>query len=366
MKTSHRVIAFCILFLASLCLQSPASSQEPQPQPLLAEPLQIGVFVNPPFVMRQGDKFTGMAVDLWERLGERLDRQYHYVEFQTLGDLLDATASGKVDVAVTNTTINRSRAERLDFTQPWFDGGMRIMINTDQSDGFGNLLAGLSKAGYLRSYAWMAMIVVAATVLLTLFDRRFDASFPKRWTDGIAESFYTVMSVATSGKPPARSNLFGWVGRIWQGVWLACGVAVLAYVTSSITSVMTTLSLTNQINSIADVADRPIGVLTGTVEEEFVRAQGIQMFRYPSLEDAVDGLRSGETTAIVADAPILEYYAHSHPDQPVKVVGRLFEPDKYGFALPRLSRLTRPITVALLGAIDSGEVEALRKQYFGR
>jgi len=79
-------------------------------------------------------------------------------------------------------------------------------------------------------------------VLLTFFDRRFDKSFPESWREGIAESFYTVMSVATSGKPAKRSNLFGWVGRIWQGLWLVCGVAVVAYVTSSVTSVMTTLS----------------------------------------------------------------------------------------------------------------------------
>lgn len=359
MEKRHRVIAFFILFMTSLCLPPPASAQQS------AEPLEVGVFVNPPFVMKQNDRFTGMAVDLWERLGQGLDRQYHYVEFQTLRDLLDATASGKIDVAVTNTTINKSRAERLDFTQPWFDGGMRIMINSDQREGFGSLLSGLSKAGYLRAYAWIALTIATATVLLTLFDRRFDKSFPQKWPEGIAESFYTVMSVATSGKPPARQNLFGWVGRLWQGIWLVCGIAVLAYVTSSITSVMTTLSLTNQINSLTDLADRPVGVLTGTVEEDFVRAQGMQMFRYSNLEQAVEGLMRGEAEAIVADAPILEYYAHSHPDLPVKVIGRLFEPDKYGFALPRRSPLTRPLTVSLLGAIDAGEVEALRSRYFG-
>src|SRR5690606_14028959 len=152
------------------------------------------------------------------------------------------------------------RAQRVDFTQPWYDGGDRIMIRTEQGQGFANLIAGLSDAGFLKAYVWIAAVIVAATILLTLFDRRFDKSFPTRWRDGIAESFYAVMSVATSGKPPARKNLFGWVGRIWQGLWLVCGIAVLAYVTSTVTSVMTSLSLTNQINS---VADRQIGRASG-------------------------------------------------------------------------------------------------------
>lgn len=360
MRAGYRAtIAFILLVISLLWSQAAALAQQP------SEPLNVGIYVNPPFVMKTGEKFTGMAVELWEDLAAKLDRQYHYVEFQTLHDLVAATASGKVDVAVTNMTINQSRAERIDFTQPWFDGGMRIMTGTEQGKGIGNLIAGLNDAGFLKAYAWIVLIIMVATVLLTFFDRRFDRSFPRNWPEGIAESFYTVMSVATSGKPPSRKNLFGWIGRIWQGLWLVCGIAVLAYVTSSVTSVMTTLSLTNQINSIADLADKPVGVLTGTVEEDFAREQGLQALPFPGLGDAIESLMKGEVTAIVADAPVLEYHDYTHPDQPVKVVGRLFEPDKYGFALPRSSPLTHPLTLAVLGAIDAGEVERLRSRYFG-
>ncbi len=355
----RRVVAFFFLLAVSLWPQVAAYAQQN------SGPLQVGLFVNPPFVMKDGEKFSGMAVDLWEGLAAKLDRQYRYVQFQTLHELVEATASGKVDVAVTNMTINQSRAERVDFTQPWFDGGMRIMTGTEQGTGFSSLIAGLSDAGFLRAYVWIALIIVAATVLLTFFDRWFDKSFPRKWPEGIAESFYTVMSVATSGKPPARKNLFGWAGRIWQGLWLVCGIAVLAYVTSSVTSVMTTLSLTNQINSVADLTDKPVGVLTGTVEEDFAREQGLQTLPLPDLDRAIESLARGEVIGIIADAPVLEYYDHTHPEQPVKVVGRLFEPDKYGFALPLHSPLTRSLTVAVLGAIDTGEVETLRTRYFG-
>lgn len=351
-------ISFVLLLMLS---GSHVAAQAQQP----SEPLNVGLFVNPPFVMKDKGQFTGMAVDLWEELAPKLGRQYHYIEFQTVHDLIEAAASGKVGVAVTNLTINQSRARQVDFTQPWFDGGMRIMTGTDQGKGFSNLISGLSDAGFLKAYAWIALIILVATAVLTLFDRRFDASFPKRWADGIAESFYTVMSVATSGKPPSRKNLFGWVGRIWQALWLVCGVAVLAYVTSSVTSVMTTLSLTNQINGVADLADKTVGVLTGTVEEDFAREEGLSTQTYPGVDHAIDSLVNGDVDAIIADAPVLEYYAYTHPNLPVKVVGRLFEPDKYGFALPRQSPLTRPLTINLLGALDSGEIEELRTKYFG-
>ncbi|WP_214477082.1 transporter substrate-binding domain-containing protein [Mesorhizobium sp. dw_380] len=351
----------CSVFLLLMLSWPQGAAQAQQP----SQPLNVGLFVNPPFVMKDKGRFTGMAVDLWEALAAKLGRQYRYVQFDTIHDLVQATASGKIDVAVTNLTINQSRAELLDFTQPWFDGGMRIMTSTERGKGFGNLIAGLSDAGFLKAYAWIALIIVAATVLLTVFDRRFDEAFPKRWRDGFAESFYTVMSVATSGKSPSRKNLFGWAGRIWQGLWLVCGIAVLAYVTSSVTSVMTTLSLTNKINGLADLTDKPVGVLTGTVEEDFARQKGLQTLTYAGLDRAVEGLVNGDVNAVIADAPVLEYHAYTHRDLPVKVVGPLFEPDKYGFALPRQSLLTRPLTIELLGAHDTGEIDDLRTRYFG-
>jgi ABC-type amino acid transport substrate-binding protein len=172
------------------------------------------------------------------------------------------------------------------------------------------------------------------------------------------------MSIATSGKA-SRKNLFGWIGRIWAGVWMVCGVAVLAYVTSSVTSVMTTLALTNQINSIADLPGRTVAVFTGSVAEEFAQESALASRSYDGIDHAVAALLAGRVAAIVGDAPVLEYYTHRHADSPLAVVGAIFEPDKYGFATPQESALSRSLTLELLGAHEAGLVEELRVKYFG-
>jgi polar amino acid transport system substrate-binding protein len=353
--------ALSLALLLTLLLPQASTAQAPQ----APETLDVGLFVDPPFVIADGGRFSGMAVELWENIAAELELPYRYVELETVGDLVEATASGQVDVAVTNLTINRPRAQLIDFTQPWFDGGMRIMVGSERRHGFRSLIAGLGDAGFLRAYAWIALVVVGATVVLTLFDRRFDAGFPTRWRDGIAESFFSVMSIATTGKPPSRKNLFGWMGRIWQGVWLICGIAVLAFVTSSVTSVMTTLSLANQIHGVTDLAGKRVGVLSGSIEADYAQEQALQTRAYPGLADAVDGLLNGEVSAVIADAPVLEYHVHTHPDLPLQVVGPLFQPDKYGFAVPQQSPLRSLLTVELLGALASGEVDDLKTRYFG-
>src|SRR5690606_2634941 len=104
-------------------------------------------------------------------------------------ELTDAAASGTIDIAVTNLTVTKERAERFDFTHPWFDAGQRIMVNEDAGGDFSDIISGLSESGHLRAYAWIVMVIILATILVTLFDRRFDKNFPRDWRDGLAEGF---------------------------------------------------------------------------------------------------------------------------------------------------------------------------------
>ena len=327
--------------------------------------LKVGVHASPPFVMDKSGQPSGMAVDLWKELADELGVKYEYQVFPTVRSLVDATADGQIDVAVTNLTVTRKRAERIDFTQPWFDAGLRIMVNEDRGSGFAAIVEGLRDAGHLQAYGWLAFVVAAATVFLTLFDRRFNPEFPGTWRDGIAESFYSVMSVATSGRLPSRKNTFGWIGRIMQAFWLVCGIAVLAYVTSSVTSVMTTLSLSSQIHSLEDLPGTTTGVFEGSVAEEFARDEGLRSSGYENMDGAVSALLSDDIAAIIGDAPVLEYYAYKHPGEPLDVVGPLFEPDKYAFGLPPNSPLTRPLSLAILSAKEKSVIEDLRLRYFG-
>jgi len=239
------------------------------------------------------------------------------------------------------------------------------MVNTDQGVGAGALFAGLTDAGHLEAYGWLALVIVVATVLFTLFDRRFDPDFPRRWRDGVAESFYSVMSIATSGRPPGRKNLFGWLGRIWAAFWLICGIAVFSYITASITSVMTTLSLSNQIRNVDDLPGQLIGVATGSTAEDFAREAGLRFRTFPHIDESVAALTAGRIAAIVGDAPVLEYFQHTNADVPVDVVGPLFERDKYGFGVDLRSPLLRPLTIELLAAKENDLIEELRTTYFG-
>lgn len=324
----------------------------------------VGIYVSRPFVTEQSARYDGMAIELWETVAKKLDLTTRYVSYPTIRELLAATRNGDVDAAVTNLTITRDRAAVVSYTQPWYDAGLRIMVPDEGTADFWSVINGLRNAGHLRAYAWLAFVIVLSTIALTFFDRRFDKDFPRKWREGIAESFHQVMSVATSGKT-ARKNLFGWKGRIWSALWMVCGVAVVAYLTSSVTSVMTAVSIEQGIDSLADLPGKTSGVFTGSTAEDYLSELGIAARSYPDIDAAIIALGQGRIDAIVADAPILEYHAHIHPEHKVAVVGNLFHPDKYGFAFPHDSDLTRDVTLQILDLQESGELERIRLKYFG-
>lgn len=365
---------FLILMIITVLfvLVRPAYAQDtelPDIEIAEAEPLpqnaRIGVYVSPPFVMKEGDEYFGMGIDLWESLAKSQQITFSYTQYPSPKALIDATAQDEIDIAVSNLSITRARAQKVDFTQPWYDAGLRLMVSETAPSGIWSVFVGLADSGHLKAYGWIALVILLAAVALTLFDRKFDPDFPSKWREGFAESFYTVMSVATSGKLAGRKNLFGWAGRIWSGMWLVCGIAVLAYVTSSITSVMTTLALTNEIHNIEDIGGRTVGVLKGQTAEEYAIAEGLSERPYATLEEAVEALHKNEIIAIIGDAPVLEYFQEKHEADELDVVGPIFAPEKYGFAMPRQSPFTKRITVSLLGAKESGRVEELRTEYFG-
>ncbi|MDX3927462.1 MAG: transporter substrate-binding domain-containing protein [Shinella sp.] len=343
-----------------LCIQPSQAQNEASP----SQPLSVGVYVSPPFVIKDGAHYSGMAIELWEATARPLGLTYAYREYPTFEALIAATERGEVTAAVSNLTITKDRVERITFSQPWYDAGLRIMVAESEDAGFWQVIGGLERAGHLRAVAWLAFIVVIATLVLALFYRRFDKGFPRSWHEGLAESFYEVMSVATSGKV-TRPNALGWLGRISGGVWMVCGVAVIAYVTSSVTSVMTALTLTHQINSLADLPGRDVGVLGGSVAESYSNELRLATKPYDDIGSAVQGLVAGQVAAIVGDAPVLEYHVHTHASAPLSVVGAIFHPDKYGFGFRHGDALSHAVTLEILALQEAGDLERMRKKYFG-
>ncbi len=326
--------------------------------------VKVGLYISQPFVMAEQNQMSGLAIDLWKGFAREKKLESEYIEFSTINGLLDAVSTGEVDVAVTSITITEDRARRMTFSFPWYDSGLRILVSLENNENvWGGFLSSLTDAGHVKVYLIIITGILAGTLLLTLIDRKMDDTFPESWFAGLAESFYHVMSIVTTGKT-THKLLFGSAGKIIAAIWMVCGVTIIAYITSSITSTMTTHSLQNTVKDVEDLSGKRIGVRAGSEAEKFLVHKGMNIRSYNNFKDAVSALGTGDIKAIVADAPTLEYYVKTKPWSDVKIVGSIFHPEKFGFALNLQSPHTHELSTWLIGLHEKGELNRMKKYYF--
>jgi polar amino acid transport system substrate-binding protein len=97
-----------------------------------APELVVGMeLAYPPFETTDTDgNPMGISVDLAYALGEYLDRPVR-IENTSWGGLIPALQSGKIDIILSSMTIREDRLEQIDFSDPYADAYLALLVNQD-------------------------------------------------------------------------------------------------------------------------------------------------------------------------------------------------------------------------------------------
>lgn len=111
----------------------PPKQSAPQPAPAAKAKIKVGSETTfPPFEMvdpKDNGKYIGFDIELIKAIGEAAGFD---VEIVSLGfdGLIPAVQSGNIDMAVSAMTITDKRKEAVDFSDPYFDAGLKIAVLT--------------------------------------------------------------------------------------------------------------------------------------------------------------------------------------------------------------------------------------------
>ena len=328
-------------------------------------PIRVGIRLDEPFAMKAPDgRYKGYAIDLWDRIAAENGWKYEFIEFHSTAEILEAISQRKLDVGAGNITVTRSRLNGADFSLPFLDAGLQIMVDDTRKSGGSQFWKVISDPVHLQIVGFGSLLIVLLALIVTVFERRLDPEFPKGWIEGWVESFYHVMSVIFTGKTNHK-GIPGRLGRFFAALWVATGVAVVAFITSSITSSMTVSKLHGQINGPQDLPGKMVGTIRGTLGQTYCENLQLNTQLYESLPEAARALVGREINCIVYDAPVLQYYDNAHPELPVSEVGPIINKAPYGFAFAPGSPLRIPFNRALFDLDEKGFVNTLHTQYFG-
>lgn len=359
MKNPIGILTVCAAIL--VCLATALSAAEAPDDPIASGRVRAGLYISPPFVMTEKyGGYTGIAVELWEAVAKGLDVKTEYRVYSNIRDLLNAAKLDEIDVVVLAIAATHKRSGYLRFSFPWYDSGLLIMVNEDTHLTFWEEMA---RFGHYRMYMRFFFVFMIMAFGMTLLRRRKDPDFPEDWKTGFTRSLLDVVASIKSGR--LDQSYLGWVGSLISAGWMIFGVAAAAYVTSSITSAMTTASLSKvEISSLVDLLDKKVGVKKGGLSEGFLTEMGIETAPYNDLDDAAQAMLAKKVDAVVCDAPALRYFIKSHPDMPLMETGDLFRQEKYCFVtgLKRRDLMDR-ISEELIWLHEAGKIQSLQSHY---
>jgi ABC-type amino acid transport substrate-binding protein len=327
-------------------------------------PLVIGTRQVPPFAMRDTDgSWSGIAIDLWAQIAERLNLDYRLVELD-LSRMVDAVAAGEVDAVAAALTITGAREERVDFTQPFYTSGLGIAVVEHPEGGFVATLQRLFSGRFLHSVAALLGVLTLIGVLIWLAERRRNAHFHGGLARGIGSGLWwsavTMTTVGYGDKTPITA-----LGRGIALVWMFASVIMVSGFTAAIATALTVGELRHPIRGLNDLYGTRVVTVADSTSADFLTRYRVRHKSAPSLEQALSRLAAGDADAVLYDAPILRFLIARDHEESLRVLPRVLQRQDYGIALPQPSPLREPINRALLDITRGEAWQTVLERYIG-
>ncbi|XP_054463830.1 glutamate receptor, ionotropic, N-methyl D-aspartate 2Ca [Anoplopoma fimbria] len=335
----------------------------------------------------------GFCIDILKKLSRTIKFSYdlYLVTNGKHGKLVRGIWNGMIgevfykraDMAIGSLTINEERSEIIDFSVPFVETGISVMVA--RSNGT------VSPSAFLEPYSpavWVMMFVMCLTVVaITVFVFEYcspvgynrslvSAKEPGGPTFTIGKSVWLLWGIVFNNSVPIE-NPKGTTSKIMVLVWAFFAVIFLASYTANLAAFMIQEQYIDTVSGLSDKKfQKPqeqyppfrFGTVPNGSTERNIRSNYPEMhshmvkYNQKGVEDALNSLKTGKLDAFIYDAAVLNYMAGK--DEGCKLVtigsGKVFATTGYGIALQKDSRWKRHIDLALLQFLADGDTQKLQ------
>jgi len=326
------------------------------PQP----PLRIVTTGTAPFVLPRTDPPAGFSVDLWNEVARRMHVDFTWRIVRDPAEIFAAVQTDEADVAVGAIPITSESEQSVDFSVPYFDSGLRIMVRARYESGFVSTIRSIPWVAIGHLFAVAIVIILLLANVLWLIERR-RRELPRSYLAAIGEELWGAMLVIATLNVDRDAPGIKRVTILLM--WLV-GVVLIAQLTATVTSTQTIARMQSIIRGPEDLPGKTIASVPGTVAGDYLAERGLPFTTVTYGPDGIRMLVRGEVQAVVFDAATLQYWAAKQGKGVVQVVGPIFRPQKYAFAVAVGSSLRKQMNRALLEIYADGTYEKIYSGWF--
>ncbi|KAM9455199.1 glutamate receptor, ionotropic, N-methyl D-aspartate 2B, b isoform 2-T3 [Clarias gariepinus] len=334
----------------------------------------------------------GFCIDILKKIAKSVKFTYdlYLVTNGKHGKKINGTWNGMVGevvlknahMAVGSLTINEERSEVIDFSVPFIETGISVMVS--RSNGT------VSPSAFLEPFSadvWVMMFVmllIVSAVAVFVFEYFSPVGYNRCLADGrepggpsftIGKAIWLLWGLVFNNSVPVQ-NPKGTTSKIMVSVWAFFAVIFLASYTANLAAFMIQEEYVDQVSGLSDKKfQRPndfsppfrFGTVPNGSTERNIRNNYKEMHSYmtsfhqKNVNEALQSLKTGKLDAFIYDAAVLNYMAGR--DEGCKLVtigsGYIFATTGYGIAIQKDAGWKRPVDLAILQLFGDGEMEEL-------
>ncbi|HYF34052.1 MAG TPA: transporter substrate-binding domain-containing protein, partial [Prosthecobacter sp.] len=321
-----------------------------------------------PFSFEKDGRRVGYAAELWDQVARQTGISYEVQVVGSAQEIIDALKNRTADVGVGALSVTAQREAVIDFSQPFYESGLQVLVSGSSGsfvDNIWSLLSNLFNLQLIGMFVLLLGTMFIISHLVWRYEHKVNSDqWPSDYRAGMLESFWWTISTLLVGGADNKGPV-GVGGRIIAIVWMLLSIVLVSLLTASFTTTLTINTLKGDINGPGDLPGRKVATVKGSTAEIWLTARGAKVEGLTTVRDCVDALKDGKVDAVVYDAPILQYEVAKSGDEKLQMVGTMFERQNYGFALQQDSLLREPLNQTLLTLHEQGMGVELRKKYFG-
>ncbi|XDV15503.1 hypothetical protein PO909_015577 [Leuciscus waleckii] len=334
----------------------------------------------------------GFCIDILKKIAKSVKFTYdlYLVTNGKHGKKINGTWNGMVGevvlknahMAVGSLTINEERSEVIDFSVPFIETGISVMVS--RSNGT------VSPSAFLEPFSadvWVMMFVmllIVSAVAVFVFEYFSPVGYNRCLADGrepggpsftIGKAIWLLWGLVFNNSVPVQ-NPKGTTSKIMVSVWAFFAVIFLASYTANLAAFMIQEEYVDQVTGLSDKKfQHPndfsppfrFGTVPNGSTERNIRNNYKEMHSYmtsfhqKNVNEALHSLKTGKLDAFIYDAAVLNYMAGR--DEGCKLVtigsGYIFATTGYGIAIQKDSGWKRAVDLAILMLFGDGEMEEL-------
>lgn len=352
-----------LVFLAFFGLLAFPSVSKAQVEPAASRTLTLATISRPPFSFVEDGQDTGFSLELWDALTADLGVETRILRARTFPEMLDMVQTGKADAAAANISITADREAVLDFSQPIFEAGLRIMIPANGT-GPRSTFGALFSRDLLLAIAAAFGLLFLAGMLMWVFERKRQPYFDHSARKALFPAFWWALNLVVNGGFEERQPR-SLAGRLLGVLLVVSSLFLVSFFVARITATMTVQAIQTSVDSVNDLYAKRVGTTKNSTAAKFLDSRDIRSIGYDDFATLIAAFENDELDAVVFDAPILAHYVNTTPDTDALLVGGIFLRENYGIAVPSGSDLAETLNQNLLRLREDGSYETIRQKWFG-